>query len=198
MQKPDPKGNGEFDDPIIREGVTHGNSDGTKEGKGLQKGNHDSEIKGHTGKRVADKVALTTGKARRQTSRVLATSRNVHLKEVIDFAPTTSNSFFKDDGFHCFEMDSIPVSGYTTFQQRDFSLLYFHFSKQLFKVKAQADQLSAQPTMTWQGSLSKGPFPFYEEIPLIKMLVMSSKANYYDDYVPIAHTNTNIPLTVSP
>lgn len=95
-------------------------------------------------------------------------------------------------------MDSIPVSGFTTFQQRDFSLLYFHLSKQLFKVKAQADQLSVQPTMIWQGSLSKGPFPLYEEIPLIKMLLMSSKAKYCDDYVPVAHTNTNIPLTVSP
>lgn len=197
MQKPDSKGNGEFDDPIIREGVAHGNSGGTKEGKGLQKGNHDSEIKGQTGKRVEDKVA-TTGKDRSQTSRALATSRNVYCKDVRDFAPATSNSFFKDDGFLRFEMDSIPVSGYTTFQQRDFSLLYSHFSKQLFKVKAQADKLIAQPTMTWQGSLSKGPFPFYEEIPLIKMLVMSSKAKYCDDYVPIANTNTNIPLTVSP
>ena len=197
MQKPDPKGNGEFDDPIIREGVTHGSNEGNKEGKGLQKGTHDSEIKGPTGKRVEDKVA-TTGKARSQTLRALATSRNVHCKDVRDFAPATSNSFFEDDGFHRFEMDSIPVSGYTTFQQRDFSLLYFYFSKQLFKVKAQADQLSVQPTMIWQGSLSKGPFPLYEEIPLIKMLLMSSKAKYCDDCVPVAHTNTNIPLTVSP
>ena len=46
-------------------------------------------------------------------------------------------------------MDSIPVTGYTTFQQRDFSLLFFYFSKQLFKVKVQADQLSTQPTMIW-------------------------------------------------
>ena len=89
------------------------------------------------------------------------------------------------------------MSGYTTFQQRKICLLYFHFSKQLFKVKAQADELSVQPTLTWQGSLSKGPLPFYEEIPFIKMLVMSSKEKYFDDYVPIAHTNTNIPLTVS-
>ena len=37
MQNPDPKGNGEFLDPVIREGVTHGSNDGTKEGKGLQK-----------------------------------------------------------------------------------------------------------------------------------------------------------------
>ena len=198
MQKPDPKGNGEFHDPIIREGVTRGSNEGTKEGKGLQKGTHDSEIQGPTGKRVEDKVAIT-GKTRSQTLRALATSRNVHCKDVRDLAPATSNSFkFEDDGFHRFEMDSIPVSGYTTFQQRDFSLLYFYFSKQLFKVKAQADQLSVQPTMIWQGSLSKGPFPFYEEIPLIKMLVMSSKAKYCDDYVPVAHANTNIPLTVSP
>ena len=196
-QKPDPKGNGEFDDPIIREGVTQGSNEGNKEGKGLQKGTHDSEIQGSTGKRVEDKVA-TTGKARSQTLRALATSRNVHCKDVRDFAPAISNSFFKEDGFHRFEMDSIPVSGYTTFQQRDFSLLFFYFSNQLFKVKVQADQLSIQPTMIWQGSLSTGPFPFYEEIPLIKMLVMSSKAKYCDYYVPVAHTNTNIPLTVSP
>ena len=63
MQKPDPKGNGEFLDPIIREGVTHGSNDGTKEGKSLQKGTHTHPgIKGHTRKRVADKV-VTTRKA---------------------------------------------------------------------------------------------------------------------------------------
>lgn len=63
MQNPDPKGNGEFLDPIIREGVTHGSNDGTKEGKGLQKVTHThSGIKGHTRKRVADKV-VTTRKA---------------------------------------------------------------------------------------------------------------------------------------
>ena len=63
MQKPDPKGNGEFLDPIIREGVTHGSNDGTKEGKSLEKGTHThSGIKGHTRKRVADKV-VTTRKA---------------------------------------------------------------------------------------------------------------------------------------
>ena len=168
MQKPDPKSTGKFVDPNIREGVTHGSNEGTKEGKGLQKGTHDSEIKGPTGKRVEDKVA-TTGKARSQTLRAFATSRNGHFEDVIDFTPATSKSFFEDSGFdffHRFEMDSIPVSGYTTFQQRDFSLLYFHFFKQLFKVKAQADQLSVQPSMTWQGSLSNGPFPFYEEIYL--------------------------------
>ena len=126
MQKPDPKGKGEFDNPIIREGVTHGSNDGSKEGNGLQKRTHDSEIKGHSGKRVEDKVA-TTGKARSQTLRALPTSRNVHFKHVINFAPATSNSFL------CFEMDSIPVFGYTTFQQRDFSLLYFHFFKQHFQ-----------------------------------------------------------------
>lgn len=63
MQNPDPKGNAEFLDPIIREGVTHGSNDGTKEGKGLQKVTHThSGIKGHTRKRVADKV-VTTSKA---------------------------------------------------------------------------------------------------------------------------------------
>ena len=94
MQKPDPKGNGEFHDPITREGVTRGSNEGTKEGKGLQKGAHDSEIQGPTGKRVEDKVAIT-GKTRSQTLRALATSRNVHCKDVRDFAPATSNSFFK-------------------------------------------------------------------------------------------------------
>ena len=123
MQKPDAIGNGEFDDRIVREGFTHGKNGGTWEGKGLQKATHDSEIKGHT-----DKLA-TTGKARSQSLRAFATSRNDNFKDIIDFAPATSNSFFKDDGFHRLKMDSIPVSGYTTFQQRDFSFLYFHFSK---------------------------------------------------------------------
>ena len=82
----------------------------------------------------------TTGKARSQTLRALPTSRNVHFKDVINLevaggnvAPAPSTGFFKDDGFLCFEMDSIPVSGYTTFQQRDFSLFYFHFFKQHFR-----------------------------------------------------------------
>ena len=130
MQKPDPKGNDEFLDPIIKEGVTHGSKDSTKEGKGLQKGTHTSRhsgIKVHTRKRVADKV-VTTRKALSQTSRALPTSDNVRFEDVINFAPATSNSFFKDDrdGFLCFEMDSISVSGYTTFQQRNFSFLYSH------------------------------------------------------------------------
>ena len=98
MQKPDTKGNGEFDDRIVREGLTQGNNHGTWEGKGLQKATHDSEIKGHTGKKVADKLA-TTGKARSQTLRAFATSRNVYFKDIIDFAPATSNSFFKNGGF---------------------------------------------------------------------------------------------------
>ena len=73
-------------------------------------------IKVPTRKRVADKV-VTTRKALSQTSRALPTSDNVHFEDVINFAPATSNSFFKDDrdAFFCFEMDSIPVSGYTTY-----------------------------------------------------------------------------------
>ena len=140
----------------------------------------------------------TTGKARSQTLIALATSRNVHFKYARDFAPTTSNSFFKDGEFRRLEMDSIPVSGYTTFQQRNFSFSFFHVFKQLFKVRAQEDQLTVQPTMTRKGSFSKGPFLFYDEIPLIKMLVMSSKEKYCDDYVPIAHTDTDLLLTTSP
>ena len=62
MQKPDPKGNGEFHDPIIREAVTHVNNDGITERKGPRKDTHDSEIQGPTGKRVADKVAITGNK----------------------------------------------------------------------------------------------------------------------------------------
>ena len=140
IQKPDPKGKGEFDNLIIREGVTHGSNDGIKEGNGLQKRAVDSEIKAHSGKRVVDKVT-TTGKARSHTFiRALPTSRNVPFKDVINlevagakFASAISNCFFKDDRFLCFEMDSIAASGYTTFQQRDFSLLYFHFFKQHFQ-----------------------------------------------------------------
>ena len=94
MQKPDPKGNGEFLDLIIREGVTLSN-DGTKEGKGLQKGTDThSGIKGHTRKSVADKV-VTTRKALSQTSRALPTSDYVHFEDVINFASATSNSFLK-------------------------------------------------------------------------------------------------------
>ena len=125
---------------MIREGVTHGSNDGIKEGNGLQKRAVDSEIKAHSGKRVVDKVA-NTGKARSHTFiRALPTSRNVPFKDVINlevagakFASAISNCFFKDDRFLCFEMDSIAVSGYITFQQRDFSLLYFHFFKQHFQ-----------------------------------------------------------------
>lgn len=47
IQKPDPKGKGEFDNLIIREAVTHGINDGIKEGNGLQKRTLDAEIKGH-------------------------------------------------------------------------------------------------------------------------------------------------------
>ena len=118
MQQPDPKGDGKFDDPIIREAVTHVNNDGTKEGKGLQKGTHDSEIHGPTGKRVADKVAIT-GKARSQTLRVLAKARRVHFKDVIDFAPPASNSFF-NDGFIVLRLIVFPFLDILPFSEETF------------------------------------------------------------------------------
>ena len=114
MQKPDPKGNGESDDPIVREGVTDLNNDGTKEGKGFQKGTHDSEIKSHRHGKKGRRQSGNYGKSSKANLKNLShVKKSSSQRRVIDFAPATSNSFFKDDGFnffHRFEMDSIPVS----------------------------------------------------------------------------------------
>lgn len=94
--------------------------------------------------------------------------------------------------------NSIPISGYTTFQQSDCYKVYFHFTQCISNAKTIAYQPKAQPTRVCEGSTSEGPFPFYEEVPLIKNLMASLMLKYCDDYIPTASTGTNLPLTVSP
>ena len=94
--------------------------------------------------------------------------------------------------------NSIPISGHTTFQQIECYNVYFHFTQCMLNAKTIANHLKVQPIEVWEDSTSEGPFPVYGEVLLIKNLMASLTLKYYDDYIPTASTNTNLPLTVSP
>lgn len=90
--------------------------------------------------------------------------------------------------------NSIPISGYTAFQQIQFSMFYFNIVRYLLEITG-TDLFSL--IRGTKGSISEGPFPFYEEIPLVEVLATSLSGRYRDDYLPTAKTTTNIPLTIS-
>lgn len=96
-----------------------------------------------------------------------------------------------------FQVNNIPISGYSCFQQIEFSLIYFYVIHYVLEVTT-ADQRWAQLTRISRGSTSKGPFPVYDQIPLINVLITALIKKYLDDYIPTANTNINLPLTISP
>lgn len=205
MLKPDNKQNGKVLDPVLTEGITQGSADSGQKNTNI----------GHATKRAGNEVSVDTrttdkattgGKVQKQKSLALVT-RTEQLHEIkrqvtSPFGPdspvTTSKTYFKEATFLVAHANSIPISGYTAFQQMDFSKVHFDFNQCLLQEKVEVDPLKAQPTRIHQGSTNKGPFPFYEEIPLINILTALLIEKYSDDYIPTANTNTNLPLTVSP
>ena len=210
MQKPDNKSNRELWDPVLTKGITQGSGESGKSGSNPGHVTHNAGSSGsaNTGN---SKKATTGGKCQKQTSFALvARDEECHKVKRHAICPkgtdlpteTFPKSLFQDARFLDLDKNtgrnSIPISGYSTFQQIDFSQSYFDFCKYFHEVKSQADERRNQPTRICQGSMSKGPFPFYEEIPLIRILIASLIEKSCDDYIPTANTNTNLPLIVSP
>lgn len=205
MLKPNNKGK-EVVDASVMEGGTQGSDNTGTKGTVVRHGNKNTGHTGGTSDLAITEKSPTGGKFYKETSSALAAT---NLKEHnVERCVTRVHS----SGFHAISdlhevefpnfyipMNSIPISGYTTFQQIDCYKIYFCFNQFLiFSIKAMADQLKDQPTRVCQGSTSEGPFPFYEEMPLIKNLMASMMLKHVDDYIPTASTNTNLPLTVSP
>ena len=177
-------------DPIAAEGNTEGGGGSGKK----ENATHNNGATDSMNTRTADK--MTTGG---RTKRALTTT-NIHHEEVkgpfVSSLGTGSNGCnLQESRFLHLHTNSIPISGYTAFQQIDFCVAYFDFIQYLLEVTKE-NQLRAQPTTICQGSISKGPFPFYEEIPLINVLNAPLIEEYCNKYYPTA--NTNLPLTVSP
>ncbi len=200
--KQDNKENKEtVDAATVMEGGTQGGGDIGKKGATVGHGTNNT---GHTGGTVSTTTEKSSagGKVNKETSSALVATVETQVTRVqtSGFPRITSKSAFhevKIPNFHL-PANSIPISGYTTFQQIDCYKVYFNFNQYIFNVKTMADQLMIQPTRVCQGSTSDGPFPFYEEIPLIKNVMASFMLKCCDGYIPTASTNTNLPLTVSP
>ena len=197
MLKQGDRGSGECLDPIVTGGYNQGHGDsGKKETSGYathkvekrENSKKTQEIK--TGGRTQKTIA-TTNVQHHAVKRSLMSPTGTNL--VID----SHKTHLQESRIVGFLTRGIPISGYTVFQQIEFSMAYFHFIQYLLEVK-KANQLRAQPTRICQGSTSKGPFPFYEEIPLVRILLASSIKKYCDNYIPTANTKTNLPLTISP
>lgn len=183
------------------EGGTHGNNNGLKkENCSAAHGTSNTGHRGGTDGKVTEKSSNNRKTPKESSSALVTTTNKRHRKErgvtnqKLSGLPTTAS---KPDlnKFSCQipTLNSIPISGYTTFQQIDCYKGYFYFNQYMME-----DQLSIQHTRVCQGSTSAGPFPFYEEIPLVKNLMTSLMLKCYDDYIPTASTNTTLPLTVSP
>ena len=194
------RGNGECLDPIVTDGVTQGRGNSEKK---ATSGYATHEVENRdSSKNTRAKQGITTGE---RTQKAIDTKKERHHAANRSIMSPTGTYVSRDSykthfqesrvvGFHT---SSIPISGYTVFQQIEFSMAYFHFLHYLLEVK-KANQLRAQPTRIYQGSTSKGPFPFYEEIPLVRVFIAAMIEKYCDNYIPTANTTTDLPLTISP
>ena len=197
MLKQGNQGSGQCLDPIVTGGVNHGHGDS---GKNETSGYATHKVENREKTRKTQEI--TTGGRTQKT--IATTNVRHHAVKRSLMSPTGTNlvidshkSHFQESRVVGFLTSGIPISGYTVFQQIEISMAYFHFIQYLLEVK-KANQLRAQPTRICQGSTSKGPFPFYEEIPLIRILIASSIKKYCDNYIPTANTKTDLPLTILP
>lgn len=190
-------------EPTAMEGNTQGTGDSCKMETSARHGTNNPEYRGRTDTTITANSS-NGGKTQKETCSALAVTRNVKEQHVgvtsTSFPAMASKHRLNEVEFPNFHIptSSIPISGYTTFQQIDCYKGYFHFNQYIFNVKTMADQPKVHPTRVCQGSTSEGPFPFYEDIPLIKNLMTALMLKYCDDYIPTASTKTNLPLTVSP
>ena len=194
MVKQDGKENNELKEPKVVEGGTH-ESGGSGKATILQGANNTIHRSG-TEATVAKKL-LTDRLVHRDRSSALVPS-NVKGKIVKRQVTRVKSRGFPERPNFQLPSNSIPISGYTTFQQIECYNVYFHFTQCIFNTKTIANQLKVQPTEVCEGSTSEGPFPVYWEVLLITNLMASLTLKYCENHIPTASTNTNLPLTVSP
>jgi len=194
MVKQDDKENNELKGPKVMEG-------GTQESSGSGKTNKlhgtDNAVRRSGTDSIVTKNLPATGTVHGDRSSALVPS-NVKGKIVERQVTRVKVGGFPELTNFYLPVNSIPISGYTIFQQIEYYNVFFHFTQCIFNAKMIANQLKVQPTRVCEGSTSEGPFPVYGEVPVINNLMASLTLKYFHDYIPTASTNTNLPLTVSP
>ena len=194
MVKQDDKYNNELKGPKVMEG---GAQESSGSGKAtILHGTNNAIRRSGTDSTVAKKLP-DAGTLHSDRSSALVPS-NVKGKIVERQVTRVKSGGFPELSNLHLPMNSIPISGYTIFQQIECYNAFFHFTQCIFNAKMPANQLKVQPTRVCEGSTSEGPFPVYGEVPVIKNLMASLTLKYCDGYIPTASTNTNLPLTVSP
>lgn len=195
MVKQDGKENNELREPKVVEGGAQ-ESSGNGKTRNILQGNNNATRRSRTDSTVTNNLPAA-GTVHRDRSSALIRS---DIKGTIVERQVTRikfGGFPERTNFHL-PTNSIPISGYTIFQQIECHNVYFHFTQRIFKAIMVANQHEVQQTSVCEGSTSKGPFPVYGEVPMIKNLMASLPLKYFDAYIPTASTKTNLPLTVSP
>lgn len=194
MLKQDDKENNELKEPKVIERGTRESSIGEK--ATVFHGTNNA-IRRSSSDTTATKKLSAGGTVHRDRSSALVATNGIG--KIVERQVTgVKSARFSEFPNYYFPANSIPISGYTTYQQIECYNVYFYFTQYILNTKTIANQLKVQPTRVCEGSTSEGPFPVYGEVPLIKNLKASLMLKYCDDYIPTAITNTNLPLTVSP
>ena len=198
--KQDKKGQVECLDPVLAGETTQKNDGSGKAGRGsLGQATYDFGSKGENNTRTTNGTTKESRKTLDKTKKPVVTTlpitgrRECHLTPLVN---SESRIHFQQARIvHTLE-NSIPISGYGTFQQSEFSMFYFNFIQYLSEITG-TDRLSFHAIRTSKGCINEGPFPFYEEIPLIEMMATALAEKYRDNYLPTARANNHIPLTIS-
>ena len=197
--KQDKKGQVECLDPVLAEEITQKKDGSGKAGRGsLGQATFDFESKGENNTRTTN-GSKESRKTLDKTKKQVVTTPPITSRGECRIMPLVNSEsrihFQQARIVHTLE-SSIPISGYSTFQQSEFSVFYFNFIQYLSEITG-TDRFSFHAIRTSKGCINEGPFPFYEEIPLIEMMAAALADKYRDNYLPTARANNHIPLTIS-
>ena len=193
--KQDKKGQLECLDPVLAGEITQKNDGSGKAGRAsLGQATYDFGSKGENNTRTTNGTKESRKTLDKTKKQLPITSRREC--RILPLVNSESRIHFQQARIvHALE-SSIPISGYGTFQQSEFSMFYFNFIQYLSEITG-TDRLSFHAIRTSKGCINEGPFPFYEEIPLIEMMATALAEKYRDNYLPTARANNHIPLTIS-
>ena len=198
--KQDKKGQVECLDPVLAGEITQKNDGSGKAGRGsLGQATYDFGSKDENNTRTTNGTTKESRKTLDKTKKQVVTTLPITSRRECRIMPLVNSEsrihFQQATIVHTLE-SSIPISGYSTFQQSEFSVFYFNFIQYLSEITGK-DRFNFHAIRTSKGCINEGPFPFYEEIPLIEMMTAALAEKYRDNYLPTARANNHIPLTIS-
>lgn len=168
MLKQDDKENNELKEPKVMERGTRESSIGEK--ATVFHGTNNAIRRSGNDTTVTKKLPAGGTVHRERSSALVATNG---IGKIVERQVTgVKSARFSEFPNYYFPANSIPISGYTTYQQIECYSVYF-FTQYILNTKTIANELKVQPTRVREGSTSKGPFPVYGEVPLIENLKAS-------------------------